>query len=75
MQKKAGGRFFMCNGSIGSTYNFKSITNAGKEWILQTDEIKLLVNKKPFRLYFYNNNGVLLNGDDESLGISWRETR
>jgi alpha-glucosidase len=56
---------------LESTYNFKSITDAGKEWVFLTEEIKLVINKKPFRVSFYNNNGILLNGDDESLGISW----
>jgi len=36
-----------------------------------TDEMKVSVNTKPFRVSVYNKAGQLLSGDDETLGVSW----
>jgi len=68
---KPSGDFSYAINNLTSDHRFQSITESANEWVLQTEQIKLVVNKKPFRLSFYNNSGVLLSGDDQSLGISW----
>jgi alpha-glucosidase len=39
--------------------------------ILQTSDIKLIIKKDPISLSFYNNEGQLLNEDENGLGTSW----
>ncbi|MHB1921389.1 MAG: glycoside hydrolase family 31 protein [Chitinophagaceae bacterium] len=41
---------------------------------LQTDSLRIVVQKYPVRIDFYNAAGKLLSGDDTALGVSWTGT-
>lgn len=38
---------------------------------LQTDSIQVRIQKDPFRIAFYDNQGRYLSGDDTALGVTW----
>jgi alpha-glucosidase len=48
-----------------------SIVETDKEITLTTDSVKAVVNKKPFRVAFYTNDGQLINQDEPGLSNSW----
>lgn len=39
--------------------------------VMMTNSLRVEVNKSPFRISFYNQQGELLNQDDPAFGISW----
>ncbi|RZK41078.1 MAG: DUF4968 domain-containing protein [Pedobacter sp.] len=47
------------------------ITQNETEIVLQTDSLKAVVSKKPFRVTFYTPNGKLINDDEKGLQNSW----
>lgn len=51
--------------------NFSSINETNNEIVLQTDSLKVVVDKHPLRIEFYNKENKWLNGDDKNIGISW----
>ncbi len=51
---------------------FNKIINGKKELILSTDSLKVVVQKNPLRIDFYNASGQWLDGDLPSLGVSWQ---
>lgn len=38
---------------------------------LNTDSLKIVVNKNPFRISFLNKKEQIINSDEKSLGITW----
>jgi len=42
---------------------------------LTTNAIKILIQKDPFRIHFFDTQGNLLNADDPDFGISWLGTK
>lgn len=47
------------------------LKDTGEQLILQTDKIKLVIDKSTLRFSFYNKQNVLLNEDEPGLGTSW----
>ncbi|HEY5463264.1 MAG TPA: glycoside hydrolase family 31 protein [Hanamia sp.] len=58
-----------------ATDKFKSITDNKDNIILATDSLKIVVQKNPLRINFFNSMGQWLDGDSPSLGISWQGTQ
>ena len=52
--------------------DFKKMDNGEKEITLSTDSLKIVVQKDPLRIDFYNAGGEWLDGDSPSLGVSWQ---
>jgi alpha-glucosidase len=48
-----------------------SITQNAQEIDIVTDSLKAVINKTPFAITFYNNNGELINADEPGLTTSW----
>jgi len=48
-----------------------SIKNNAAEIIIQTDSLKAVIQKKPFSIAFYNNDGNVINEDEKGLTTSW----
>jgi alpha-glucosidase len=48
-----------------------SIKNNTAEIIIQTDSLKAVIQKKPFSIAFYNNDGSVINEDEKGLTTSW----
>ncbi|MEO8819698.1 MAG: glycoside hydrolase family 31 protein [Ginsengibacter sp.] len=53
---------------------FKSVTDNKDNITLTTDSLKIVVQKDPLRIDFYNALGQWLDGDAPSLGVSWQGT-
>ena len=53
---------------------FKNIAASGDNITLTTDSLKIVVQKNPLRIDFYNSEGEWLDGDAASLGVSWQGT-
>jgi alpha-glucosidase len=53
-----------------SLLDFNKIIKSDKEITLLTDSLKIVVQKKPLRIDFFNSKGEWLDGDEPSLGIS-----
>lgn len=47
------------------------IEEKANHWLVQTDSVRLEINKSPLRLRFYNAEGKLLNEDEPGLGTQW----
>jgi alpha-glucosidase len=45
-----------------------------KQLVYITRNVKIVINKEPLYLRFYNNNNELINADDSLLRISWMGT-
>jgi len=50
--------------------DFNKIIKSDKEITLLTDSLKIVVQKKPLRIDFFNSKGEWLDGDEPSLGFS-----
>jgi alpha-glucosidase len=48
-----------------------SITQDNNELTITTDSMKVVVNKKPYSIAFYNSKNELLNNDEQGLTTSW----
>ncbi|MGB8491748.1 MAG: glycoside hydrolase family 31 protein, partial [Bacteroidales bacterium] len=55
-----------------SGLDFNKMDNGEKEITLITDSLKIVVQKDPLRIDFYNAAGEWLDGDAPSLGVSWQ---
>lgn len=51
------------------------INNSDSEIILQTADLKVIVDKDPMRLSFYDRDNNLLCADDKTFGVSWLGNR
>ena len=51
---------------------FKSVNYNKDNITLTTDSLKIVVQKNPLRINFYNASGQWLDGDAPSLGVSWQ---
>jgi alpha-glucosidase len=52
--------------------DFNKMISGDREITLTTDSLKIVVQKNPLRIDFYNAAGQWLDGDAPSLGISWQ---
>ena len=52
--------------------NFKKITDGKNDLTLLTDSLKVVVQKNPLRIDFYNASGQWLDGDAPALGVLWQ---
>jgi alpha-glucosidase len=50
--------------------DFNKMIDGDKEITLLTDSLKIVVQKKPLRIDFFNAKGKWLDGDEPSLGVS-----
>jgi alpha-glucosidase len=50
--------------------DFNKMINGDKEITLLTDSLKIVVQKKPMRIDFFNAKGEWLDGDEPFLGVS-----
>jgi len=50
--------------------DFNKMIKSDKEITLLTDSLKIVVQKKPLRIDFFNSRGEWLDGDEPSLGFS-----
>ena len=50
--------------------DFNKMIKGDKEITLLTDSLKIVVQKKPLRIDFFNSKGEWLDGDEPSLGVS-----
>ncbi len=50
--------------------DFNKMINGEKEIALNTDSLKIVVQKNPLRIDFFNSEGQWLDGDAPSLGVS-----
>lgn len=57
--------------NLVSNFLFKNIVEEKNQIQLITDSLKVVINKDPFRVSFYNHKNQLINSDEEGLGISW----
>ncbi|MDE3214188.1 MAG: DUF4968 domain-containing protein, partial [Bacteroidota bacterium] len=57
-----------------ATLDFSKIENNSSQIVLTTDSIKVVIQKDPIRIDFYNNQGQWLDGDSPALGVSWQGT-
>ncbi|MCP9752635.1 TIM-barrel domain-containing protein [Ferruginibacter sp. HRS2-29] len=48
-----------------------AVTNNATEIIIQTDSLKAVVQKKPFSIAFFTNDGRVINEDEKGLTTSW----
>ncbi|MEQ1552824.1 MAG: TIM-barrel domain-containing protein [Ferruginibacter sp.] len=48
-----------------------SITQTETEIVIVTDSLKVVFQKKPFSVSFYNNDGVAISEDEKGLTTSW----
>jgi alpha-glucosidase len=51
---------------------FNTISDEKGRITLTTDSLKIVIQKSPFRINFYNADGEWLDGDAPSLGVSWQ---
>jgi alpha-glucosidase len=52
--------------------DFNKMISGDREITLTTDSLKIIVQKNPLRIDFYNAAGQWLDGDAPSLGVSWQ---
>ena len=48
-----------------------TITQTGNDVTIVTDSMKVVFQKKPYAVAFYNNEGAIINEDDKELSTSW----
>ncbi len=52
--------------------NFTNVINNKNDITLTTDSLKIIIQKNPLRLDFYNSKGEWVDGDAPQLGVSWQ---
>ncbi len=51
---------------------FNKIENNKNDITLTTDSLKIVIQKNPLRIDFYNSKGEWVDGDAPQLGVSWQ---
>ncbi len=54
-----------------ATGSFSDIQENAEQITLFTDSLKVVIDKKPLRINFYNRKDIWLNGEDKNIGVSW----
>ncbi|MCX7985393.1 MAG: DUF4968 domain-containing protein, partial [Bacteroidales bacterium] len=60
--------------NVSPSSSFSKLSDDKNTVVYATSKVKVVVNKTPFYLSFYNQKGELVNADDSLLRISWMGT-